>query len=187
MKTNEIRKKYFEFFKLKGHSIIPSASPHTIVIGFGIAGRKVLKALKSLGISCKAIESSFKIVKLERARGTDIYYGDASFPEVLKQADLKNACSVVIAISGSSPLPHIINSIRQINPNVKILIRTQYLHELKDLKKDENLQVVVAEIETITELLTKVLQSYNIEEEEVSKYINKTRAKLEKISDSAWA
>ena len=164
-------------------TIVPeeSCQNHTVVIGYGIAGQHIVASLSDLAIPCKIIESNFKLVKSEREKGLDIHFGDASFPEVLKQVDLKNAKSVVIAISGSTSLPHIINSVRQMRPDVGILVRTQYLHDLRGLKPDQDMQVVVAEVETVSELLTRVLRVYGTEQEAIEEYVAETTGKLKDV------
>ena len=170
------------------HSIAPkfenaplaesSKTPHSIMIGFGVAGRNIVSSLKALGISCKVIESNFKTVETERNRGTEIYFGDASFPDVLKQADLKNAKSVIIAISGASSVLHIISNIHHLRPDIEILVRTQYIHELRGIPKNAKIRIVTAEIETVTEMVKNTLHAYGAEDVSISRFSEETRSRL---------
>jgi monovalent cation:H+ antiporter-2, CPA2 family len=152
--------------------------PHTIIIGFGIAGRNVVEALKSLEMPYRVIEANYEIVKESKLKGFDISFGDASREQVLKHAQLLRAKMVVIAISDSKSIPHIIRGIRVVRPDISIVVRTQYIRDIKDLKLDPRVSLVVAEIETATELVANVLRNYGVDSKQIYDYTLKARSQL---------
>ena len=111
-------------------------------------------------------------------QGFNIDFGDATSHEVLKHANLESANLVIIAISGSKIIPAIISSIRSFRPDVRIIVRAQYIRDMNVLKQFADVDVLVAEVETSVELLARALKVYGVEGEDIQTYMTKAKKQL---------
>lgn len=64
---------------------------------------------------------NYDVVKKNINLGIPIFFGDAARADVLRHAGLEHARLVVIATSGSHSIPHIIQAIRHIRPDIEIV------------------------------------------------------------------
>lgn len=150
----------------------------TIIIGFGIAGRNMAAAMGALGIPFAAIELNYEVVKELKKAGLPILYGDATRTEVLEHAGLATARLVVIAVSGAKIVPAVIAAVRQLRPDLQIIVRAQYLRDLDAMHREPHLDLVVAEVETSVELLARALKVYGVESEDIRRYMQQARHQL---------
>ncbi|MDY6863256.1 MAG: cation:proton antiporter [Thermodesulfobacteriota bacterium] len=149
---------------------------HLIIIGFGINGRNVARAARVGRIPYVIIEINPETVKKEKEkRKESIFYGDATHEAVLQHADIKNARIVVVAINDPSATRRIIEIVRQLNPNIYIIVRTRYLKEMKPLYDLGANEVIPEEFETSVEIFTRVLNKYLIPKAEIEKFANEIR------------
>jgi CPA2 family monovalent cation:H+ antiporter-2 len=151
---------------------------HTIVIGFGVAGQNLMGVLKALQIPYSIIEQNFEVVRRFQKAGESIFYGDATSSEILHNAGLESAKLVVIAVSGVEMTRAILNAVRQLRPDVEIVIRVQYSREVEELGETKNSDIVVAEYETTIEMIARSLTVYGIAAEEIHRFISETRQRL---------
>ncbi|MGE3760299.1 MAG: cation:proton antiporter, partial [Pseudobdellovibrionaceae bacterium] len=123
--------------KIKAAQAPSEINNHAIVIGYGVAGQNVGKVLKQLGIPCKALDVNYETVKKLSAQGHDIVFGDASKPDVLISLGLESAKLVVLCVTGETMIEGALLAIRKIRPDIKVIVRSQYLLEAKKLSLTE--------------------------------------------------
>ena len=160
----------------------PAISP-TIIIGFGIAGQNVAKALESLGVPIQVIEMNYTILKQKRRASRHMHFGDATRAEVLHHAGLSRARLVVITVSSDTSIPRIIQVIRQERPDIEIIVRVQFVRQAQALKVDSRTRVIVAEVETALELLSEVLRFYGAEEELLASLVSEARQTITAVTE----
>lgn len=148
---------------------------HVIVVGFGLNGKNVSKVLDASRIPYIVLELNPETVRYEKKRGIPIFYGDASRESVLTQVNLKNARTVVIAISDASATRRIVELTRRLNPSVYIIARTRYTNEIDPLYSLGANDVIPEEFETSIEILSRVLHRYFIPVNEIEKHIMEIR------------
>jgi len=148
---------------------------HVIVVGFGLNGKNVSKVLDASRIPYIVLELNPETVRYEKKRGIPIFYGDASRESVLKQVNIKNARTVVIAISDASATRRIVELTRRLNPSVYIIARTRYTTEIDPLYSLGANDVIPEEFETSIEILSRVLHRYFIPVNEIEKHIMEIR------------
>ena len=136
---------------------------HTIVIGYGIAGKNIVESLRFLELPFQIVEMNYELVKKQRQLGLYTTFGDATKHEVLRHAGLETAKMVVIAVSSSQAIPHIIKAIRSVRSEIPILVRVHFVQDMKSIDLDPHMEAVVSEIETATELTAKVLKNYGVD------------------------
>lgn len=149
---------------------------HLIIVGYGINGKNLARAATSAGINFIILEMNPDTLKEEKKKGTNIIYGDAMYPEVLHQANVKEARILVIAINDPSAVQKITAQVKSMNSNIYLIVRTRHVNEVEPLLKLGADEVIPEEFETSVEIFTRVLAKYLIPRNEIEKFINEIRS-----------
>ena len=135
---------------------------HTIIVGYGLAGRYLARVLKAAGISCLVVEQNAELVARARDDGIAVVFGDGTRPAMLEHVRLRHARIIVFAISSPTEERRGVVMAREINPAVRIVVRTRYVRAIDQLMKLGASEVVVEEFEVSLELFAKALDYYEI-------------------------
>ncbi len=149
---------------------------HLIVVGFGFLGKTITKAAKTAGIPYVVIEANPDIVEEGKKIGEKIYYGDATLGAVLEHADVKNARVLIIGISDSAAVRKIVETAKELNPNVCIIAKVHDLKEMKHLNALGVDEIVPEEYETSVEIFVRLLEQYLVPREDIEKLVTDVRA-----------
>ena len=106
-----------------------------IVVGYGPIGQTVVRLLRSRGIVPTVIEMNIDTVRRLRGEGIRAIYGDANHEEVLEQAGINGATSLILSSSGSAAVIEAIRTARRHNPNILIIARADFLAETELMRK----------------------------------------------------
>ena len=137
-------------------------SDHTIIVGYGVAGRYLARVLDAAGIPCMVIEHDANLVRRARGDGLPVTFGDGTQPAVLKHVGARRARIIVFAISSPTEERRGVNVARDLNPTAQIVVRTRYTDSIDELMSLGATDVVVEEFEVSIELFAKALESYRI-------------------------
>jgi len=129
-------------------------SNHIIVCGYSLLGQKIVKYLKQSNFPYVAIEHDREHVKLGHQRSDIVFFGNAASKIMLNNLQIKNAASVIIAIDNDDKVRLICQSIRDINPNISIIIKVTHQAQIDDLR-DIKVEKFINENEIIAEQLVK--------------------------------
>ena len=166
----------------------PELKNHLIITGFGFSGRTVSKAAKTAGIPYIILDSNPEIVKQEKMKDENIHYGDAMFEAVLEHAGIKNARVLVIGISDAAVTEKIVETAKQLNPNIYIIARVRDLQETECLNALGVDEIIPEEYETSVEIFVRLLEKYLVPREDIEKLVSDVRANgyrmLRKLSDN---
>ncbi|MDA1186104.1 MAG: cation:proton antiporter [Acidobacteria bacterium] len=135
---------------------------HTVIVGYGLAGRYLARVLKAAGISCLVVEQNAELVRRAREDGVSVSFGDGTRHAVLEHVRLAHARIIVFTISSPIDERRGVALARDINPSVRILVRTRYVRGIDDLIALGTTDVVVEEFEASLVLFAKTLESYEI-------------------------
>lgn len=149
---------------------------HVIIVGYGLNGRNLARAARTVGILYTIVEANPDTVHKERARGEPIHYGDATHEAVLRQAHIESARIMVIAISDPSATARVTQLARRMNPELHIIVRTRFVAEIKSLYEAGANAVIPEEFETSIEIFTLVLMKYLVPREEIELIVNQVRS-----------
>ncbi len=149
---------------------------HLIIVGYGINGRNLARAAQKVGIKYIIIEMNPETVRIEKAKGEPIFYGDAMQEEVLKHADIGSAKVLVIAIGDPGAIFAITENARMLSSKVKIIVRTRFVGEMKELYALGADQVIPEEFEASIEIFSRVLTQYMVPHDDIEKIIAEVRA-----------
>ena len=137
-------------------------SDHTIIVGYGVAGRYLARMLDAAGIRCRVVEHDANLVRRAREDGLPVTFGDGTRPAVLKHVGAGRARIIVFAISSPAEERRGVHVARDLNPTAQIVVRTRYTRSIDELMSLGATDVVVEEFEVSIELFTKALESYRI-------------------------
>ncbi|MFZ2498905.1 MAG: cation:proton antiporter [Methanosarcina sp.] len=156
--------------------IEPEIKDHLIVVGFGFSGKTISKAAKTAGIPYIIVETNPDIVRQEKKKGERIQYGDAIFGAVLEHAGIKNARVLVIGIPDAAATRKIVETAKELNPNVCIIAKVRDLQEMKRLNALGADEIIPEEYETSVEIFVRMLEKYLVPQEDIEKLVNEVRA-----------
>ncbi len=148
---------------------------HVIVVGFGLNGKNISRALMASNIPFVVLEINPETARMEKKRGIPVIYGDASKESMLVRVNIIRARAIVIAISDAAATRRIVELARRLNPSVYIIARTRYTNEVKPLYSLGADDVIPEEFETSIEIISRTLNRYFIPVEEIEKHICEIR------------
>ena len=135
---------------------------HTIIVGYGLAGRYLARVLTAAGITCVVVDQNPELVRRAREDGIAVVYGDGTQPAVLEHVRLREARTLVFAISSPADERRGAAVARKLSRAVRIVVRTRYVRASDDLLELGASDVVVEEFEASIELFARALDSYEI-------------------------
>jgi CPA2 family monovalent cation:H+ antiporter-2 len=148
---------------------------HVVVVGYGMNGRNLVKVLHRVGIPYIVLELNAEVVRQAREKGVPIEYGDASRKEVLSHVGLLRAGILVIAISDPVSTRRTVAVAREMNPDLRIIVRTRYMAEVEELYRLGANQVIPEEFETSVEIFSRVLREYGVSRNVIQREVEDVR------------
>lgn len=137
---------------------------HTIVVGYGVGGRSIVKTLQQLGIPFVVIDNDPLIVRKEMG-SIPIFYGDAARQEVLAHANIKQARMLAITVSDQDSGIRTVEMARRLNPQVHVVARARKMVQVEPLVKIGANRVVAEEFAGSLEMVSYVLNEYLLSKE----------------------
>ncbi|MCB0363411.1 MAG: NAD-binding protein, partial [Bdellovibrionales bacterium] len=156
---------------------------HCLIIGFGVAGQEVASALRSLKLPYCILELNSSTVSKAKANGEPILFGDATKAEILHDAGIERAHLVILVVNSLDISVAILRTIHQIRPDVRVLIRLQYLRDLANLNLTANIDPIVSEFETSLEILSRTLKSYGADSKQIYEFTVAAQNRLRQTSE----
>jgi len=141
---------------------VEALSDHAVIVGYGLSGRHLQRALSAAGVAHVVLEQNGKIVREARASGVPILYGDGTRREVLERVGLSKARVVVFVISSPADERRGVAMAHDLNPGIRNVVRTRYVRSIDDLMRLGASEVVVEEYEATIELFARVLEGYDV-------------------------
>lgn len=149
---------------------------HIVVIGYGLTGRFIVISAKNLKLPYAIIEMNPETVKKELKKGEPIFYGDATNIDTLNNVNIREAKLVVVAISDIVATRNVTKTIRTINKNVYLIVRTPFVSEIAILKEYGANEIIPAEFETSIEILVRALTRLLIPVNEINRIVENLRS-----------
>jgi CPA2 family monovalent cation:H+ antiporter-2 len=106
-----------------------------VVVGYGPIGQTVVRLLRNRGIEPTVIEMNIDTVRRLLAEGIRAIYGDATQNEVLQQAGIKDAVSLILSSSGSAAALEAIANAREHNPEIFVIARADFVKQTEMMLK----------------------------------------------------
>jgi CPA2 family monovalent cation:H+ antiporter-2 len=160
-----------------------SASAHlddrhrAVVVGYGPVGRTVTRLLRENGVAPAVIELNMETVRELREEGVLAVYGDAGQADTLRAAQIDHAASLILSADmGDSR--EAIRLAREMNPAIRVLARTAYLRQRRDLETAGADAVFAGEGEVALALTEAILSRLGATPEQMDRERSRVRAEL---------
>jgi monovalent cation:H+ antiporter-2, CPA2 family len=120
---------------------------HVILVGYGRVGSRIAKRLHDGGRALVVIEDQPDIARQAQADGMQVVLGNATQPQVLREAGMEHASKLLIAIPEGFEGGVIAERARALNPAVPIIARAHSEEGVDHLLRLGAGQVVMGERE----------------------------------------
>jgi CPA2 family monovalent cation:H+ antiporter-2 len=148
-----------------------------IVVGYGPVGRTVTRLLRDNQLAPTVIELNHETVSRLRNEGVRTIYGDAAQRTILEQAGVREAGSLVFAASGRDG-DAVIAMAKELNPEIRILARANYLREVPAARKAGADVVVAAEVEVAMAMTEHLLAELGVTRDQLDRARDRVRSEL---------
>ncbi len=156
-------------------SPIPQLSDHVVVLGYGVGGQLVARALSEFGIRYLVLELNGTAVRTARAKGEPIFFADATSPDALASAGIERARALVSVLSDPDAAMLAIQAARTLSPDVVIIVRARYRKEADALVRMGATMAVAEEFEASLEVLTQLLARLQVPDNAVEMLLERFR------------
>jgi CPA2 family monovalent cation:H+ antiporter-2 len=149
---------------------------HVVICGFGRVGQNIARVLESTGFEFIALELDAYRIRAGRQAGDPVIYGDAGQVKVLENVGVAHASCVVITFANPEVALRILRAIRELRPDVPILVRTQDDTKLEELQAAGATEVVPETFEASLMLLSHLLLLLKLPVSRVIRTVNDIRS-----------
>ncbi|WP_170319845.1 cation:proton antiporter [Polyangium spumosum] len=150
-------------------------SEHVIIVGYGVAGRMLARALAETHVPYLVLELNAETVRAAREAGEPAYYADVTSPEALANARVEHAAALVLLINDPEATRRAVAAAKRSAPEIPVLVRAHYIaadRALADLGADE---VVFEELEAGLEMIARVLRRRAVPRNVIIERVNVAR------------
>ncbi len=132
--------------------------PLAVIVGYGPVGQSVDRALRESGLDTVVIDLNIDTVSARAREGRLALYGDASHPDVLKQAGIARAAYLLVTLPHSVNRGPLIAAARNLNAACRIFVRARYLRERPELEQAGATGAAFEEVEAAVALTERLLR-----------------------------
>ncbi len=151
--------------EVAGHDL--GLEDHVIVAGYGQAARSLVRVLAGSGIPYIITTLSPDGANEAESEGLPVIRGDATKPFLLNHIGIERAKMLVIADDNPATAHRITSVARQLNPTMRLVVRTRYTNDAEHLIEAGADEVISEEFESVVQLFGEVLREYRIRAEEI--------------------
>ncbi len=148
---------------------------HVIVCGYGRSGQNLARVLEAEGIGYIALDADPERIRAVAAAGVSVVYGDASRREVLVAAGVARAQAVVVTYSDVHSSMAILRHVRELRPELPVVVRTIDDTHIDALKAAGAAEVVSEVMEGSLMLASHALMLLGVPLSQVLKRIRNVR------------
>jgi monovalent cation:H+ antiporter-2, CPA2 family len=149
---------------------------HVVICGFGRVGQNIARVLEQTGFEYIALDVDPYRIRTGRQVGDPVVYGDAAQGKVLENVGVAHASVVVITFANPDVSLRILRSVRELRPDVPILVRTQDDTKLVELQAAGATEVVPETFEASLMLLSHLLLLVKLPVGQVIRTVNDIRS-----------
>jgi CPA2 family monovalent cation:H+ antiporter-2 len=135
---------------------------HVIVCGYGRSGQALAQYLEREKVAVIALDSDPERVRQAAAAGDSVVYGDAARREVLVAAALSRATAVVVSFADTHKALAIIAHVRELRPEVPVIVRTFDDSDVGRLKEAGAAEIVAEVVEGSLMLATQTMMQLGV-------------------------
>ena len=146
---------------------IGDISKHIVVIGFGKVGRVVGHLLRKREINYIVLDNNHRVVRIEKANGYNIYYGDALNLDILKYIGIEKSEAVIVAMEDEFDCIKVTRFIHQNFPQIAVITKTEAVTNAERFRRVGASLVVSKNLETGLQLGKAALSVIGVKNSEI--------------------
>ncbi|OOV87031.1 monovalent cation:proton antiporter family protein [Oceanospirillum linum] len=148
---------------------------HIIVCGFGRVGQTVARFMRKESLPILALDNDPIRVQEATGGGENIFFGDSASRKVLEAAGLHRASLVVITVNEYEQTLSILRSVRALDYQIPVVVRTRDDSHLEDLKQAGATEVIPEALEGSLMLVTHVMTQMHIPFRRIARMVQTAR------------
>lgn len=148
---------------------------HVIICGFGRVGQNLARVLERQGFVYVALDSDPRAVELARRAGDPVIFGDGTATEMLEAIGLERCRVLVLTFAEVTASMKIVRAVRELRPDLPILVRTQDDTKLEELQQAGATEIVPETLEASLMLVSHVLLLLDVPVSRVVKTVGDIR------------
>ena len=148
---------------------------HVIICGFGRVGQNLARVLERQGFVYVALDSDPRAVELARRAGDPVIFGDGTATEMLEAVGLERCRVLVLTFAEATASMKIVKAVRELRPDLPILVRTQDDTKLEELQQAGATEIVPETLEASLMLVSHVLLLLDVPVSRVVKTVGDIR------------
>lgn len=106
---------------------------HVVLAGHGRVGKHIARHLRASKVEVIVIDSNRERIENLRGHGFHALAGDAGQKDILREAKIDKAVAIMVAVPDSFEARRIVESAREVNPLIRILVRAHNDEEMNYL------------------------------------------------------
>ncbi|GAB5487999.1 MAG: cation:proton antiporter [Parasphingorhabdus sp.] len=173
---------------LENQALIEADSSERPVIigGYGRVGKMLAKLLDEQRVAYVAVDSDAELVAKERARGTPIFFGDASKADILEHLGIDRATAFATTMDAPEIAEHVIRTIHSSWPEVPIIARARDVDHALVLRNSGAQSAIPETMEASLELCEQLLTGIGFPDDVARTIVDDQRTwQLETIADQS--
>jgi CPA2 family monovalent cation:H+ antiporter-2 len=153
-----------------------------VVVGYGPIGQTVARLLQEGGVEPVVIDMNLAATRRIRTEGRRAVYGDATRPEVLEAAGIRNAIALIVSGPTPEQASEIIRIARTLNPNARVITRAYYLRETGSIRASGADEVFSGEGEVALAMTGYILETLGATPEQIERERERVREEVFRIN-----
>jgi CPA2 family monovalent cation:H+ antiporter-2 len=154
--------------QIPSHAI--NLEDHVIIAGYGQAARYLVRVLSGSSIPFIITTLSPDGANEAESESMPVVRGDYSKQFLLDAVGIAKAKMMVVADDNLSMAHRTTSVARQLNPTMRIVVRTRYISDAEHLTEAGADVVIAEELESIVQLFGEVLRDYRIPASQIENY-----------------
>jgi CPA2 family monovalent cation:H+ antiporter-2 len=153
-----------------------------VIVGYGPIGQMVSRILRQRGIEPTVIERNIETHRRLRSEGQPVVYGDANRREILEQAGITGAASLILSASGTAAATEAVRAARELNPDIHVVARADYLRETELLRQAGASEVFSGEGEVALAIADSILRKLGATPDQLDESREQIRLNLQRAN-----
>ncbi len=168
--------------ELSGVRAIPAdeevQKSRAIVVGYGPVGQTLVRLLAENNVAPTVIELNLETVHRLLAAGVRAVYGDSTHKETIVEAGAAEAVVFILSSSGMHGSEEAIRMAREVNPQIRVFARANYLREVPGVRRAGADAVFAEEGEVALAMTEFLLRDLGATAEQIDRETDRIRREL---------
>lgn len=150
-------------------------SGHVVIAGFGRVGKTIAQMLEARDLRWVAIDLDAANVAEARAKGLQVFFGDAAKEAIIQAARVDHARAAVITLDDPAAAAAVLRCIRKDLPDLPVIVRARDTAHMKDLLRSGATSVMPETIESSLLLGGVVLRALGEGDSQIEEVIERLK------------